>query len=103
MLRIRVPFKKGQKKIAGRTKGTPNKKTLTLFEELDQILTEDGEPVSIVKMLMAGIHAQPAFQQVDSLLKLMEFVFPKRKHTEHDLSDDEFKRMLIKKLTKDDA
>lgn len=92
---------KGSKKTGGRQKGTPNKKTLTLFEELDQILTEDGEPISIVKMLMHGINAQPPFQQVDSLLKLMEFMFPKRKHLDHTISDDELRAMIIKRLAND--
>lgn len=93
-----MPFKKGQPKIGGRKKGTPNKTTLSVFEELEKIVTEDGEPVSVVKMFFASVMDMPQFQRAEYLIKFMEFIYPRRKHSEHSLGDDDFKKALIERI-----
>jgi len=95
-----MPFKKGLPRPAnaGRKKGTPNKKTISLLEEMEQILTDDGQPVSVIKLFFNGLMAMPPYQQVDALLKFMEFLYPKRKHMEHDLAESDFKAALVKRI-----
>lgn len=93
-------FKKGEPRPAnaGRKKGTPNKRN-TIFESLDEIVTEDGKPVDIVKMFFDGLMAMPPYQRVDALLEFMHFVYPKRKMIEvRDLSDEELKEVLLDRL-----
>jgi hypothetical protein len=86
------------KKTGGRTKGTPNKKTVSLLGEMEQILTEDGQPVSVIKLFFQSLMDMPSFQRVDALLKFMEFLYPKRKHMEHDLAESDFKAALVKRI-----
>ncbi len=76
-------FEKGGKKPAnsGRQKGTPNKRR-TIFESLEEIHTEDGKPVDVVKMLFDGIMTMPPFQRVDAFLELMKFIYPQQKNVE---------------------
>lgn len=83
---------------SGRKKGTPNKKTLTILDELETILTEDGQPVSVIKLFFAGLMTMPPYQQVDALLKFMEFIYPRRKQTEVSFGDDEFKKALVERI-----
>lgn len=86
-------------KYGGRTKGTPNKRTLSIQEDLDKILTEDGDPVCIVKMFFDGLMTMPPYQRVDALLEFMQFVYPKKKHLEvKDVSDEELKILLRERL-----
>lgn len=73
-----MKFKPGEPRPAkaGRKAGTPNKPTL----ELKQVLEGLGvnPPEQIAQLLPA---LEPA-KQVDVLLKLMEFIFPRRKAVE---------------------
>lgn len=76
-------FKKGMKRPenAGRRKGTPNKRR-TIFESLEEIVTEDGKPVDVVKLFFAGLWTMPPYQQVDALLEFMQYIYPKQKVVE---------------------
>lgn len=74
-------FEKGHKKIGGRAKGVPNKRR-TIFESLEEIRTEDGRAVDIVKLLFDGIMAMPPFQRVDALIDFMKFVYPQQRNVE---------------------
>lgn len=76
-------FKKGMKRPekAGRKKGTPNKRN-TIFESLEQIRTEDGSPVDVVKLFFDGLMTMPPFQRVDALLEFMKFLYPQQKNVE---------------------
>ena len=93
-------FQKGvpRPKNAGRKKGTPNKATMTIFQSLEQIVTEDGQPIDIIKLFFDGLMDMPSFQRVDALLKFMEFIYPKRKQVEVNLGDDEFKKALVQRI-----
>lgn len=76
-----MPFQKGKPKTGGRQKGTPNKKR-TIFESLEEIVTEDGKPVDIVKLFFRGLETMPPYQQVDALLEFMRFVYPQQRNVE---------------------
>lgn len=76
-----MPFKKGKPKTGGRKKGTPNKRQ-SIFESLDEIRTEDGKPVDVIKLFFDGLMAMPPFQRVDALLDLMKFMYPQQKNVE---------------------
>lgn len=84
---------KGLPKTGGRTKGTPNKNSLNLLQRLNDL---SFDPVA---ELIVCLSTQPPFQQVDSILKMWEFLYPKRKQIDHDLADDDLKALLIKKLS----
>lgn len=84
-----MPFKPGDKKPekSGRKKGTPNKRR-TIFEELEEIRTEDGSEVSLVKLFFRALETMPPYQQVDSLIDFMKFVYPQQKQLEIGNKDD---------------
>jgi hypothetical protein len=66
-------FKKGQPRPAnaGRKKGTPNKSTLMIkLQELNY---------DVVQKLIDSLEAQPQYMQADHLIKLLEFMYPKKK------------------------
>ncbi len=89
-----MPFVKGQKKIAGRKKGTPNKRN-TIFESLDLIRTEDGSPVDVVKLFFDGLMTMPPFQRVDALLEFMKFLYPQQKNVELSNPEGEGFRIIV--------
>lgn len=94
-------FKKGMKRPenAGRKKGTPNKRR-TIFESLDEIRTEDGKPVDIIKLLFDGMMAMPPYQRVDALLELAKFVYPKQSNVQISQPEGEGFRVEIVDYTK---
>lgn len=51
-----------------------------------------------VAELIVALSTQPPYQQVDSILKMWEFLYPKRKQIEHDIGDKEFRAELIKRV-----
>lgn len=72
-----MPRQPGASKTGGRHKGTPNKKTEGLRSCLDALeLDVPGRIVEILPQL------DPA-KQVDVLLDLMNYLYPKRKAIEH--------------------
>jgi hypothetical protein len=96
-----MPFKKGDKKPenSGRKKGVPNKRR-TIFEELEEIQTEDGQPVSLVKLFFRALETMPPYQQVDSLIDFMKFVFPQQKQLEIGNKDESGFKIVIEDYTK---
>lgn len=94
-----MAFKKGHKKIGGRVKGSINKRR-TIFESLEQIVTEDGEPVDVVKMLFQGIMTMPPYQQVDAFLELMKFIYPQQKSLDIGNKDDAGFKIVIEDYSK---
>lgn len=94
-----MPFKKGMKKIGGRKKGVPNKRS-SIFEALDQIRTEDGQPVDVVKLFFDGLMTMPPFQRVDALLEFMKFVYPQQKNLELSQPEGEGFRIIVEEYQK---
>jgi hypothetical protein len=72
-----VAKQKGSPKTGGRTPGTPNKKTIAL-KSITEALGLDV-PKRIAELLP---QLDPA-KQVDVLLNLMSYIYPKRKAVEH--------------------
>lgn len=64
------------KKYGGRTKGTPNKKTKELQEFFESV---DFHVPSKIMELLPGLSEE---RQVDALLRLMGYIYPKRKALE---------------------
>jgi len=96
-----MPFEKGKPRHAnaGRKKGTPNKRR-TIFESLEEIRTEDGKPVDVVKLFFQGLQTMPPYQQVDALLDLMKFIFPTQKSLELGNKDEEGFKVIIEDYSK---
>jgi len=68
-----MPRKKGTNKTGGRKKGTPNRKTVELKEFLDSI------NLCIPERVIELLPKLDEKDQVGVLLKLMEYVYPKRR------------------------
>lgn len=94
-----MAFKKGHKKIAGRQKGTPNKRR-TIFEHLEEIQTEDGKPVDIVKLFFDGLMTMPPFQRVDALMEFMKFVFPRQQNLQVSNPEGEGFKIIVEEYKK---
>jgi hypothetical protein len=66
-----MPFEKGHKKLGGRKKGTKNKNNLMeKFEECN---------FDVVAAIIESIACQPEYMRADTLIKLLEFMYPKKK------------------------
>jgi hypothetical protein len=64
-------FEKGHKKLGGRKKGTKNKSNLMAkFEECN---------FDVIAAIIESIAAQPEYMRADTLIKLLEFMYPKKK------------------------
>ncbi len=96
-----MAFQKGQPRPAkaGRKKGTPNKRR-TVFESLEEIVTEDGQPVDVVKLFFAGLQSMPPFQQVDALLAFMKFLYPQQRNVELSNPEGEGFKIIIEDYSK---
>lgn len=94
-------FKKGDKKPekSGRKKGVPNKNR-SILESLDEIQTEDGKPLDIVKLLFQGLMDMPSFQRVDALIQFMKFVYPQQKTLEIGNKDESGFKIVIEDYSK---
>lgn len=68
---------KGHKRYGGRAKGTPNKRT----EELQDFF--DSKGMFIPEMIVEKLHLLDDEKQIDVLLDLMPYLYPKRKAIEH--------------------
>lgn len=71
--------KEGTPKTGGRKKGTPNKRTLDLLARFAAI---DFDPVDLAVTLLRNSKKIPDGQKVAVLIRLAEFVYPKRKPNE---------------------
>ena len=78
-----MPFEKGKPRHpdAGRKKGTPNKRN-TIFESLENIKTEDGDTVDLVKIFVHDLMSLPAMQRAEVLVRFFEYVYPKQRNIE---------------------
>jgi len=66
-----MPFEKGRQKTGGRKKGTKNKNNLMeKFEECN---------FDVVAAIIESIAAQPDYMRADTLIKLLEYMYPKKK------------------------
>lgn len=94
-------FEKGKPrhKDAGRKKGTPNKRK-SIFDSLEEIKTQDGSPVDVVKLLFQGMMDMPSFQRVDALLDFMKFLYPQQKALEIGNKDGEGFKIVIEDYSK---
>jgi hypothetical protein len=76
-----MSFETGKQKTGGRMAGTPNKRTTQLIETLDGLNID--LPTKILELLPTLLPEK----QVDVLLHLMPYVYPKRKAVELDVHD----------------
>lgn len=76
-----MPRPKGLSKTGGRIKGTPNKNTLDLQEKL----LSSG--VDVVIELTKLLPELPPELRVNTLLELMQYLYPKRKALEHKIEE----------------
>lgn len=90
-------FENGHKKLGGRKAGTLNKKT-SVWESLDEITNEDGEPIDILKMLFDALFKLKPGQRVGPLLHLLGFLYAKPKCKEESPEDKEI-RLVIQDYT----
>lgn len=72
-------------KSGGRKKGTPNKKTIELKEFFD------SADVCLPEMVLDLIPKLNDSKKVDTLLRLMEFIYPKRKAVE--VTNEDFSKL----------
>ena len=84
-------FEKGHPKYGGRKKGTRNKSSIMeKFEDIN---------FDVIAAIIESIAAQPEYMRADTLIKMLEFVYPKKKSMDLNMvSDEELKQILIKKL-----
>lgn len=77
-----MPFEKGRPKTGGKRKGVPHK--VPSHKTLEEKFAEKG--FDVVDWLIAGLGDMPSFQRVDVLVKLLEFIHPKRRVIEQTLN-----------------
>jgi len=88
-----MPRPIGLAKTGGRKKGTPNKNSLALAERLE------AEGFDVVRRLIDGMESLTPSERAHSLLKLMEYIYPKRGHFEaRDLSNEELRKVLVERI-----
>lgn len=92
-------FQKGHKKVGGREKGSINKRR-TIFESLEEIVTEDGKPIDVVKLFFNGLMTMPPYQQVDALIDFMKFIYPQQKTLEIGNKDEQGFKVVIEDYSK---
>ena len=90
-----MPFEKGRKKTGGRQKGVRNKSSiLQKFEEIN---------FDVIAAIIESIAAQPEYMRADTLIKMLEFVYPKKKSVDWNMmSDEELKQVLMQRLADDE-
>lgn len=85
-----MPFQKGRQKTGGRQKGVKNKSDIMAkFEECN---------FDVIAAIIESIAEQPEYMRADTLIKLLEFMYPKKKMFQHEISDDELKQILKRRL-----
>lgn len=53
----------------------------------------------VIAAIIESVAAQPPYMQADTLIKMLEFIYPKKKSMDLNmLSDEELKQILLKKL-----
>src|SRR2546430_1647734 len=90
--------KPGNPKKGGRKKGGPHKRTYDFESALE------ARGVNLVDALVNTLPELDAFGRANTLLKLMEFVYPKRKAIEHfvenKVATDETRLQKLEELAK---
>lgn len=71
-----MPFKTGKEKTGGRRKGTPNAVSLTLREQVQNLLESQCEQI------LADLETLEAKDRVNAWIKLLDFALPKLQRTE---------------------
>jgi hypothetical protein len=82
-----MSFEPGHKKVGGRKKGSPNKKTEFLFSELET------KKFDVIGNLIDLIPQLSLEKRADTLIQLLPYLYPKRKPSEiqNDPSTNEIK------------
>jgi hypothetical protein len=86
-----MTFIKGQGRIAGRQKGTPNKTTSNLKATIQNIVERQFET------LESDLEELEGRDKINFVLKLIEYVLPKQRETKIDfnsLSDEEIDELI---------
>lgn len=52
----------------------------------------------VIAAIIESIAEQPEYMRADTLIKLLEFMYPKKKMFQHEISDEELKELLRRKL-----
>ena len=81
-------FKKGQPKISGRTKGTPNKATQEHRELINKL-------ISCPKDLEADLKVLEPKERIDAVIKLLEFTTPKQSRMEAVVSAETTNKLIF--------
>lgn len=74
-----MPFVKGQPKIAGRKKGTPNKSTTEMRQALTDLAARN---IDNVERWLTRVSKRDPDKAIELLLKLNEYVMPKLRSVE---------------------
>ena len=93
-----MTFIKGQGRIAGRQKGTPNKSTTNLKSSIQQIVERQFET------LESDLQGLDGRDKINFVLKLIEYILPKQREQKinfNELSDIEIDE-LINRLKSDE-
>lgn len=97
-----MPFKTGKEKTGGRAKGTPNALSLTLREQVQNLLENQCERI------VADIEALEAKDRINAWIKLLDFALPKLQRIETNvdlskLSDAEIDALFERVISKMEA
>lgn len=82
---------------SGRKKGTPNRKTQILQDICEQ------EGVDPFRGLLEITRSDDTNLRFQALKEVCQYLYPKRKSLEHDISDEQLLDIVNQKLKEDDA
>jgi hypothetical protein len=88
-----MTFVKGQAKLGGRTKGTANKSTSKLKDDILTIVSKSFETIE------ADLEEMDKKDKINFVLKMVEYVLPKQREQKIDfnsLSDEEIDELINK-------
>ena len=54
----------------------------------------------VIAAIIESIAEQPEYMRADTLIKLLEYMYPKKKQFQHEVSDEELKELLKQRLKK---
>ena len=88
-----MPAHKGQPKVGGRVKGTPNKRTVELADRLAEMFP-DYDPVMAMAALANDMTADP-FMRFQASKEVAQYIHARRKSIDHTTGGDKFGTEVI--------